>query len=311
MALPSTRPEDEAWDPGTVEAGAERAVEDPTAVAYLGEADSGASAVSLPVTNRAGIVQVSPTDGLTSLTRPPPGRPRAGPERYYPEERRTFVRLVPSDLDVADAMLGRLTGAAGRRVAIVHTEGVAERELAGMLAVRLRRAGRAPVLIEPLRDDPESAQGLLEDLVMERPGAILLAARDGGEVRALLAMLAERLPSAAVVAGPGLASRPRRGKVPNGAEAVTGLLPAPMQPRAGRRLLRSLGETDPHALYGYDGMAFVLDAIDAGGPDRDDVIAAALRPGRRDGVTGRYAVSRDGAARGRRLAVVQLGPGDP
>ena len=111
VELSSTRPEDAAWDPGTVEAGAERAVDDPTAIAYLGELDLGGSAVSLPVTNRAGLLQVSPADGLTSLTTAPPGRPRAGPERYYPEERRTFVRLVPTDLQVADAMLAEVPSA--------------------------------------------------------------------------------------------------------------------------------------------------------------------------------------------------------
>ena len=45
MEMSSTRPVDQTWDPGTVEAGAERAVDDPTAIAYLGELDLGASAV--------------------------------------------------------------------------------------------------------------------------------------------------------------------------------------------------------------------------------------------------------------------------
>lgn len=305
VALSSTRAGDDAWDPGTVEAVAERAVDDPTAIAYLGELSLGASAVSLPVTNRAGLLQVSPADGLTSLTTMPPGRPRAGPERYYPEERRTFVRLVPTDLEVAEAMLAELPAARG--AAVVHTEGFAERELAGMLAYKLRRVDRPPLLVEPAREDPDARRGLVDDLVRKRPSAILLAAAETAAARALLADLARRLPAVPVVAGPPLAARRGRGRRPARTTAITGVLPARLQPARGRSLLRSLGQRAPEALYGYDAMRLVLDAIETAGPDRRKVVAAALRPRRRTGVTGRYAVGRDGAVAGRRLAIADLG----
>ena len=55
-----------------------------------------ARAVSLPVTNEAGILQISPFDTLTNLTRCRPGGPRTGPERYYPSGERTFARLSPT-----------------------------------------------------------------------------------------------------------------------------------------------------------------------------------------------------------------------
>jgi ABC-type branched-subunit amino acid transport system substrate-binding protein len=61
-----------------VSANAKRAAEDPKAIAYLGELAYGASAISVPVTNDAQLLQVSPTDTLTSLTQSPIGRPRAG-----------------------------------------------------------------------------------------------------------------------------------------------------------------------------------------------------------------------------------------
>ena len=64
---PRTDDRDHAWNPGLVAANANRAADDPTAIAYLGELDYGATAVSLPITNHAGLLQVSPGDGLTSL----------------------------------------------------------------------------------------------------------------------------------------------------------------------------------------------------------------------------------------------------
>lgn len=307
VALSTTRPEDDGWDPGTVEAGAERAVEDPTAIAYLGELERGASAVSLPVTNRAGLLQVSPTDGLTSLTSAAPGRPRAGPERYYPERRRTFVRLVPADVEVSAAMLSELPGASSGRVAVVHTEGFAERELTGMLAFRLRRAGRPALLVEPLRDSPAAPRALVEELVAKRPGAIALAAAEGTRARALLRELAARLPSVPVVASPPLAARRGQGRLPARAVGITGVLPPDRQPAAARELLRSLGRREPEALYGYEAMTLLLDAIERAGPDRRRVVAAALRPRRESGITGDYSVLASGAVRGRPLAIVELG----
>ena len=52
------------WDPDLVNANADRAAEDPRSIAYLGELDLGASAISIPILNEARILQVSPEDGL-------------------------------------------------------------------------------------------------------------------------------------------------------------------------------------------------------------------------------------------------------
>ena len=70
-----------------------------------------------------------------------------------------------------------------------------------------------------------------------------------------------------------------------------------------------MAETRPEALYGYDAMSLVLDAIDAAGPDRAKVVAEALRPRERRGVTGTYKVRSDGSVAGRPLAVVDLSAG--
>src|SRR5205814_4072216 len=90
------------WDPSVVEQNAKRAAKDPSTIAYIGELDYGGSAISVPVTNGRSILQVSPGDGLTSLTQVQPGSFKTSPARYYPNGRRTFVRLVPNDLRQAE-----------------------------------------------------------------------------------------------------------------------------------------------------------------------------------------------------------------
>ena len=61
------------WEPGQTSADARKAAQDPSTIAYLGEFNSGASAISLPITNEAGILQVSP---VQHLRRPDPRRGR-------------------------------------------------------------------------------------------------------------------------------------------------------------------------------------------------------------------------------------------
>jgi branched-chain amino acid transport system substrate-binding protein len=245
VRLSSTRPGDRTWDPGTVEANADRAAEDPTTIAYLGELDGGASAVSLPVTNREQILQISPADSLTSLTQRPPGRPRAGPERYYPEERRTFIRLVPADVLAARRIVAALRQRDVRRVAIVTGGGIADHELEGMI-LGLIGTGQPHTVTRtgaPTEDgDPEQVADLVDEVADADPQAIVYLAVDGPRTRAALAGLEARLPGVPLMTGPpSLAAR-------------------------AMRCARALGER---------AMELTLEAIDAAGPDRVGVVEAA------------------------------------
>lgn len=310
VPLSSTEPGDALWDPDTVNANADRARKDPSTIAYLGELDYGGSAISLPITNRAGLLQVSPADGLTSLTRRPPGRPRAGPERYYPHRHRSFLRLVPSDLVLADRLLGLLERRGLGRIALVHGEGIADRELAAVLAARIRGRGGGPAFVEPL-DDPDSVPSLLERLDAARPQVVVHAGARGRGTAALLTALGRRLPNVPVVGTSGLATPgPLGDPRPRDVRALTAVVPRGGQPPEGRRLLRALeraqgGPLRPEALYGYEAMVLVLKAIDRAGPDRLGVIRAALAPRRLRSVIGPVAIRRGGEARAR-VALVSL-----
>ena len=308
VQVASDRPGDRDWDPGTVEANAKRAADDPRAIAYIGELDRGASAVSVPRTNQADLLQVAPLDGLTSLTRRPVGRPRAGPERYYPSERRTFLRLVPPDSRIARRMLALARPSRARRIALVDTPDFSPRELGAVLDTLARRHA-PPVAHTLLKDDPGAVPESVRELALARPDVVLVSGEPGPVATALLADLARRLPRARVIASPALAATAGEG---SGATAVTALLPASAQPPAGRRALRRLrGAARPEALYGYDAMATVLAAVREGGGDRRAVARAALRPGARSGATGSVRVVRGGDVVRDRVALVPLDGGRP
>jgi branched-chain amino acid transport system substrate-binding protein len=90
------------WDPVTVGANARRAVQDSSAAAYIGELDSEPTRASVPITNNAGLVQVSPGAGGVDLTQPAAGYPNT-PDRYQPSGSPNFARTVPADDVVVDA----------------------------------------------------------------------------------------------------------------------------------------------------------------------------------------------------------------
>jgi branched-chain amino acid transport system substrate-binding protein len=84
------------WEPGKVSENARKAVGDDNTIAYLGEFNSGASAISIPLLNEAGILQVSPSNTYVGLTRSE-GAEKGEPQKYQPSGTKTFGRVVPAD----------------------------------------------------------------------------------------------------------------------------------------------------------------------------------------------------------------------
>jgi len=94
------------WDDATAGAGqwtaeaetanANRAVQDPDVMAYLGTYNSGASKISMPILNRAHLLMISPAATWPGLTKPDMGDP-GEPYIYRPSGEINFLRLVPTD----------------------------------------------------------------------------------------------------------------------------------------------------------------------------------------------------------------------
>src|SRR4051794_9756759 len=207
VELDSSRPDGETWDPSTVQANAKRAADDPTAIAYIGELDEGASAISIPVTNDRGILQVSPGDGLTGLTRQEPGASIATrPERYYPSGRRSFLRLVPTDLLQAGTLVGWARARGAHQVAIVQDERLFGRELANQS--RSVAAKLDVGLVDPVEAgrDPTAYPALAKKLAAERPDAVLYTGLGDQNAGLLLTAIQRALPGVPLYAGSGLAS---------------------------------------------------------------------------------------------------------
>ena len=108
------------WDAGQTAADARKAASDPKAVYYIGEFNSGASEVSIPILNQAGIPQVSPANTYVGLTTNVPGSAPGEPQKYYPTGKRTYLRIVPIDSIQAAADLMAMKQAGCTKVAVAN-----------------------------------------------------------------------------------------------------------------------------------------------------------------------------------------------
>lgn len=107
------------WTPPQTSADARKAATDPKAVYYMGEFNSGASEVSMPILNKAGIAQDSPANTYVGLTASLKGVTAKGePQTYFPSGKRTYTRIVPLDTIQGAADLDALKAAGCTKLAI-------------------------------------------------------------------------------------------------------------------------------------------------------------------------------------------------
>ena len=309
VELDSAAPGGSTWDPAAVEANARRAADDPTAIAYVGELDLGGSAVSVPVTSGADLLQVSPADGLTALTRADPAEPEALPESYYPRGRRNFVRLVPTDAEQADALVDWAREGGAQRLAIVRDDRLFGRELAAEARLAARRRHVTVTGVEEARRAAADYRDLARDVAARAPDAVIYTGLGDPSGDRALAALGRALPGASLYGSSALALSPGGGQAPR-ADVLKPAAPASRYGRRARQVLRRLAaqrgaSVSPEALYGYDAMRLVLDALDAAAPhagDRAAVVREALRPRPRRSLVGREPVAATGDTAAPRFA---------
>ena len=297
VQLDSAGDGDDPWDPEAIESNANDAADDPAAVAYLGELALGGSAVSVPVTNSDGLLQVSPGDSLPSLTQPDPGGGGEIPARYYPEKNRTFVRLVPHGGLEAKALVGWARERGAGPVVIVRDPRVHGTEVASWALYEAQRA-RLPVEVERAREGADDYEELAEDVAERRPRVVLLTMPAGEDADKVVAALRAALPAVPVLASSAVSSQP-----PAGVDFVDAHMPAHEHGAATARVIKRAGRPagDPHTdhlLYGYESMRLVLEAIDRARPGahgaREAVLRAAVAPRRVSGIFGAYSIVRGG-----------------
>jgi branched-chain amino acid transport system substrate-binding protein len=93
--LDDASPTTGSWD-GTIEAGnALKAIADETALVYFGTYNSGAAKISMPLTNKAGMAQITPANSYPGLTKK--GFAPGEPDIYRPTGKVNYFRTYGAD----------------------------------------------------------------------------------------------------------------------------------------------------------------------------------------------------------------------
>jgi len=291
------------WEPGIVSANARRAAQDDKTIAYLGEMGTGASAVAIPILNETGILEVSPTDSVTGFTREAGANP-GEPDKYYPTRDENFARLVPPDHVQAAALLQLLQDTRSERVYVVHDQKLYGQGVARAVARGARGKGVEVVQVRGIDLEDANLPGLGEEVAASGADAFLYAGEPVPRVPALYGAVSHGAPRARlfgtytqVNAAFARELAPRASVVATAPWLELEAYPASAR-EVGRRYEERHGEPMPApALYGYEAMAVVLDAIRRAGDDGNDrarVIDELLETRSRASVLGRYSIDRDG-----------------
>jgi branched-chain amino acid transport system substrate-binding protein len=299
------------WTPEATAANARRVAQDDAAIAYIGEFNSGASAISIPLLNEVPIAQISPANTAVGLTSDEPGADEGEPEKYYPTGERHYLRIVPKDT-VQGAALATLMNEDGcGNVYILNDKEVYGAGLSRNIESSANEQGLEVLANEGI--DPKAPNFRSQAATMKSEGAecfVFSGITANGAVQ-LYKDVAAALPDAQLYGPDGVAesgfSDPAEGGIPADVASrvkVTVATLAPDEyPPEGQKFFDDFeaeyGEAnpDPYAIYGYEAMRLVLDTCEELGPDCTDkqaMIEALFNTKGRESVLGTYDIDENG-----------------
>lgn len=290
--------QDDNTDPDRVRRNAEKAARDPSAIAYVGDVNSGSTAISAPILNRAGLLQVTPTSTYVGLTRSEGAAP-GEPEVYRPSGRRTLARVVPADHAQARAGIVYAREMRVKRLGVAADESLYGQGLAKLVLAAARdldldavSAGKGGSLEAQARRLRAAGADALYVAACAPPGDLIDLAEAHGDAKLFTGDCYVSLNSDI--------SRP----VPHldGRFFVTGpgggLEHTPAGGRWFKRWRELVGTVpDEKLLFSYEAVAAVLAAIERAGPrggDRASVVREFFATRDRESILGRYSIDAHG-----------------
>lgn len=305
------------WDPAVETENANKAVADASVIAYIGTFNSGAAALSIPITNKANLVMVSPANTYPGLTKIGKGdAAKNEPDVYYPSGKRTYVRVVAAD-DVQGAVAanwaktlgvtsvyilddGELYGkgvadvfnksAAALGLKVIAQESIDPKAAdykALMTKIAASNGGKAPDMIYVGMVVDNNAAQLLKDKVATM-----------GDNTKVKFMGPDGIQTQSFIDGAGK-------DVAEGVYATVGGIPNDQLPAAAQQYLKdyaaAYGATnEPYAVYGYEAINVVINALEnvcknGGNPaDRATVVDAVMNTKNYNGVLGTWSFDQYG-----------------
>ena len=296
------------WDPGQTSANARKVAQDEKAVGYIGEFNSGASAISIPLLNEAGIAQISPANTAVGLTSDEPGAERGEPDKYYPTGKRHYARIVPKDTIQGAALATLMKEEGCTQVAILNDKEVYGAGLSRNIQLAAEKVGLQVTGNDAIDKQASNYRSLASGIEGDCVVYSGVTANNGVQV---VKDVAAALPDAKIFGPDGVAEAaftdPKEGGIPKEVADRTKVTVATLDPKEypaeGQKFFSEF-ETeygdktpDPYAIYGYEAMNLTLDAIERAGDkgsDKAAVVEALFATKDRESVLGTYSIDENG-----------------
>jgi branched-chain amino acid transport system substrate-binding protein len=301
-----------AQNPGTADEGqtaqnARKASSDKTTIFYLGEFNSGGTKVSLPILNKGGIPQISPSNTYVGLTTSEPGSEPGEPRKYYPTGKRTYARVVPRDTIQGAALVATMQGDGCKAVTLWNDGSTYGAGLARNIELSAKQAN-LPVQDKQRTD--KSAPNYRSLASGIKTDCFVWSGVTGENGVQVFKDAAAAAPNAKLYGPDGVAeeafTNPKKGGIPADVGARTKVTVATLGtkdlPEAAPVLDKfkakyKTSNVDPYAIYGYETMALALDTLKKAGDnanDRTKVLVALYNQKDRKSVLGTYSIDANG-----------------
>jgi branched-chain amino acid transport system substrate-binding protein len=298
-----------SWTPEATQANARRAAQDDATAVYLGEFNSGASAVSIPILNEAGVPQVSPANTAVGLTSDEPGAEPGEPDKYYPSGQRNYVRIVPKDTIQGAAIATLMQEDGCTKVFMTNDKEVYGAGLSRNIEAAAEGIGLEIAANEEIDKNAPNYRSLASRAAGQGVDCFVYSGITANNAVQLYKDFAAALPDAKLYGPDGVAESgfadPKEGGIPANVASRTKVTVATLSPDEyppeGQEFFTQFSEKygeenpDPYAIYGYEAMRLALDAIERSGTgEKADIISALFDTTDRQSVLGTYSIDENG-----------------
>ncbi len=297
------------WTAENVSANARAAAQDESTAAYIGEFNSGASAISIPILSDAHVPQISPANTAVGLTSDEPGAEPGTPAKYYPSGFRNYTRIVPKDTIQGAALATIMKKDGCAKVAMAN-----DKEVYGAgLGRNIEIAGKAQSLniIFNQGIDPKAPnyRSLAARAKSQGADCFVFAGITSNNGVQIYKDFSAAIPNAKLYGPDGVAESgffdPKEGGIPASVakkvKLTVATLSADSYGAVGKKFFddyeAEYGEKNPnpYSIYGFEAMSLAMDAIARSKTGKkDDIVKALFATKDRDSPLGTYSIDENG-----------------
>jgi branched-chain amino acid transport system substrate-binding protein len=298
-----------AWTPEATQSNARKAAQDDSTALYIGEFNSGASAVSIPILNEAGVPQISPANTAVGLTSDEPGAGPGEPEKYYPAQTRTYVRIVPKDTIQGAALATLMKEDGCTKVFMTNDKEVYGAGLAENIQGAADSQGLDIVANDAIDKNAPNYRSLAEKAKSANADCFVYSGITANNAVQLYKDFSAAIPDAKLYGPDGVAEAgfadPKEGGIPADVAAKVKLTVATLSPDEyppeGQDFFDAFRDKyddpnpNPYAIYGYEAMRLALDAIQRSGDgSKESIVKALFETNDHQSVLGTYSIDENG-----------------